>query len=544
MAFNLDFLKDIGGSGINIFGASQPSYLKEMQDMNLLSPGAMAKAKDQALYKGLLNTGLAYLAQPKNQGYGSAIPYLAKAGLSGMQASQGTYDELGKEAMMRQKLQEMQRAKNQQEAKDKFLSTWGDPNTGKQVLDMAQQVTIAPTRMKDSNLQIGSSLMGAPTNVDLETPVAPKYGLATDSIQNFLQNSLLGEDPVSFAEANKNTLDTKYQGIFDPIKAIDDAVKNGALEVDKALSMKASIAAANSKDEFSSASPDNIIYNKRTGEIVNEGNPSKKGQILSETQLKAFEVQQGRTYPRTDKNGLPYTYQINKDGKLEVLDFSPKGVNVQVDTGVQKGGSNATVEYLNKTRERAVSAFENLPRVKAAFNLISEAQVGALSQPLTQINKIRTRLSSNPEMAAQLSKVTSTEELQALLGADVFPLIGLLGIGARGLDTPAERDFLISVFTGSGNMERSTLKALTERRLRVSVDSISKYNKALDSNSYAKYKETYMAETGATNADDMYSRLDEGKAYEGLTTVLQTGQVATYRKQPDGSFKWQVPKTQ
>ena len=544
MAFNLDFLKDIGGSGINIFGASQPSYLKEMQDMNLLNPGAMAKAKDQALYRGLLNTGLAYLAQPKNQDYGSAIPYLAKAGLSGMQASQGVYDELGKEAMMRQKLQEMQRAKSQQEVKDKFLSTWGDPNTGKQVLDMAQQVTIAPTRMKDSNLQIGSSLMGAPTNVDLETPVAPKYGLATDSIQNFLQNSLLGEDPVSFAEANKNTLDTKYQGIFDPIKAIDDAVKNGALEVEKALSMKASIAAANSKDEFSSASPDNLIYSKRTGEIINEGSPSKKGQILSETQLKAFEAQQGRTYPRIDKNGLPYTYQINKDGKLEVLDFSPKGVNVQVDTGVKKGGSNLTVKFLDETREKAIEASRKLPNVKAAYNLISVSQVGALSGTLQELNKYRALLSNNPEMRAELAKVSNTEQLEALLGSEVFTLLKTLGIGARGLDTPAERDFLISVFTGTKPMERATLKALTERRLRQTLETIGEYNRALDSGAYEKYKETYMAETGAKNADSMYSRINEEKVYDGLTTVLTTGQVATWRRQPDGTIKLQVPKTQ
>lgn len=544
MAFNLDFLKDIGGSGINIFGASQPSYLKEMQDMNLLNPGAMAKAKDQALYRGLLNTGLAYLAQPKNQGYGSAIPYLAKAGLSGMQASQGAYDELGKEAMMRQKLQEMQRAKSQQEVKDKFLSTWGDPNTGKQVLDMAQQVTIAPTRMKDSNLQIGSSLMGAPTNVDLETPVAPKYGLATDSIQNFLQNSLLGEDPVSFAEANKNTLDTKYQGIFDPIKAIDDAVKNGALEVEKALSMKASIAAANSKDEFSSASPDNLIYSKRTGEIINEGSPSKKGQILSETQLKAFEAQQGRTYPRIDKNGLPYTYQINKDGKLEVLDFSPKGVNVQVDTGVKKGGSNLTVKFLDETREKAIEASRKLPNVKAAYNLISVSQVGALSGTLQELNKYRALLNNNPEMRAELAKVSNTEQLEALLGSEVFTLLKTLGIGARGLDTPAERDFLISVFTGTKPMERATLKALTERRLRQTLETIGEYNRALDSGAYEKYKQTYMAETGAKNADSMYSRINEEKVYDGLTTVLTTGQVATWRRQPDGTIKLQVPKTQ
>jgi hypothetical protein len=44
-----------------------------------------------------------------------------------------------------------------------------------------------------------------------------------------------------------------------------------------------------------------------------------------------------------------------------------------------------------------------------------------------------------------IKSASSTALLNALLGQDVFGAISSLGIGARGLDTPAEREFLRSV---------------------------------------------------------------------------------------------------
>ena len=69
--------------GMNIFGARPSGALTETEQ---------AKLKNQALFSGLLGSGLTYLAQPKNQGYGSAFPYLAKSYLGGMTQSQNTYD--------------------------------------------------------------------------------------------------------------------------------------------------------------------------------------------------------------------------------------------------------------------------------------------------------------------------------------------------------------------------------------------------------------------------------------------------------------------
>lgn len=119
MAF---FPTNTGGlfDNMNIFGARQPDYLG-----GLLSPEELQKIQNQSLLQGVLGTAATYLAQPKNQGYGSALPYLGKAYLGGMQASQGAYDTATQNLLTKAKLSELQReaetAKLSREAQQELL---------------------------------------------------------------------------------------------------------------------------------------------------------------------------------------------------------------------------------------------------------------------------------------------------------------------------------------------------------------------------------------------------------------------------------------
>jgi hypothetical protein len=70
--------------GINIFGTPIPT--------GILDPQQEEKLRNQALVSGLIGTAANYLATPKNLGAGSPLPYLAKAYVGGMGASQGTVD--------------------------------------------------------------------------------------------------------------------------------------------------------------------------------------------------------------------------------------------------------------------------------------------------------------------------------------------------------------------------------------------------------------------------------------------------------------------
>ena len=70
--------------GLNIFGTPIPT--------GILDPQQEEKLRNQALVSGIIGTAANYLAQPKNLGAGSALPYLAKAYIGGMGSSQGAVD--------------------------------------------------------------------------------------------------------------------------------------------------------------------------------------------------------------------------------------------------------------------------------------------------------------------------------------------------------------------------------------------------------------------------------------------------------------------
>ena len=57
-----------------------------------MTPEQQQQLQNQATKRGLLTGALTYLATPKNLGLGSAVPYLSKAYLGGMQGAQSTYD--------------------------------------------------------------------------------------------------------------------------------------------------------------------------------------------------------------------------------------------------------------------------------------------------------------------------------------------------------------------------------------------------------------------------------------------------------------------
>jgi hypothetical protein len=79
-----------------------------------------------------------------------------------------------------------------------------------------------------------------------------------------------------------------------------------------------------------------------------------------------------------------------------------------------------------------------------------------------------------------IKDVSDTELLNSLLGAEVFPQIGALGIGAKGLDTPAEREFLRQVMTGTITMNKDTLLRMTNLRKKYEEKSLAQYNDAVD----------------------------------------------------------------
>ena len=85
------------------------------------------------------------------------------------------------------------------------------------------------------------------------------------------------------------------------------------------------------------------------------------------------------------------------------------------------------------------------------------------------------------------SDVSNDQYLEALLGSQVFAMIKTLGIGARGLDTPAERDFLIQVMTGKRSDDKEAIMRMTRLRREIATDAILKWNEKVQNGSLDNY---------------------------------------------------------
>lgn len=192
----------------------EPTYMGKLEDAGLISSADLDKARNRSLVRGLLTAGLGYLAQPKTGRYGSAAPYLGKAGLMGLQAMDSTYDDYLKGFEMSNKIEAMQREKEGRTKTQEYIQAmiasgdprWADldklgPEEQKMAVNQALQERFklksatAPTRNK-REIAVDVDGDGTPDRLDViteqwnaqegrfdEVSRAPKE-IATDTLFN------------------------------------------------------------------------------------------------------------------------------------------------------------------------------------------------------------------------------------------------------------------------------------------------------------------------------------------------------------------------
>jgi hypothetical protein len=181
--------------------------------------------------------------------------------------------------------------------------------------------------------------------------------------------------------------------------------------------------------------------------------------------------------------GLPTNrpYQISSTGKVAEIGSGPQSVvNVMpAETVRQQGYGKFGVEQNTAIFQAGQSAVKNIGKIDETLKLIQEGSptTGLGADIINNINRTKLLFTDSNK---NIKDVSDTELLNSLLGADVFPQIGALGIGARGLDTPAEREFLRQVMTGTINMNKDTLVRLTSLRKKYEEKSLNDYNKAVE----------------------------------------------------------------
>jgi hypothetical protein len=116
----------------------------------------------------------------------------------------------------------------------------------------------------------------------------------------------------------------------------------------------------------------------------------------------------------------------------------------------------------------------------------SDAITGFGADLLKDVDRFKAQFMADKKAGKRAS---DTEILNAMLGSEVFGMIQSLGIGARGLDTPAEREYLREVMTGTVRMDKAALIKLTEIRKNVTERAIDEYNKKVESGQLNKFFE-------------------------------------------------------
>ena len=134
----------------------------------------------------------------------------------------------------------------------------------------------------------------------------------------------------------------------------------------------------------------------------------------------------------------------------------------------------------------AEDAVRGMTKTNRVMKLLAEGKVttGFGAGVITDAKRVLSKMGFTGVSA----DVSDTQLLTALLGSDVFPMIKTLGIGARGLDTVGEREFLIGVMTGETKLEGDTLKRMTAIRQDLLRGVIEKYNAKYDAGGYKKYE--------------------------------------------------------
>lgn len=149
---------------------------------------------------------------------------------------------------------------------------------------------------------------------------------------------------------------------------------------------------------------------------------------------------------------------------------------IEYSKTVGKAAGEADIAAYNA----AESAVADLMNDYRAIDLLRSGKpaTGITADLELQFNRLKAAVGKDKKA---LEKVTSTELLNAVLGQDVFKNIQALGIGARGLDTPVEREYLREVVSGTISLNQETLIRMAEIRAAIKERAIDKFNKRVES---------------------------------------------------------------
>jgi hypothetical protein len=169
--------------------------------------------------------------------------------------------------------------------------------------------------------------------------------------------------------------------------------------------------------------------------------------------------------------------------------MSGSGTTINMPGGAETEIYKTAIQKDYALAEEAQKSLSSIANLNQTIDLIESgnATLGIGSSFRQDIDRMKAFFGDEDA----IKSASSTALLNALLGQDVFGAISSLGIGARGLDTPAEREFLRSVLTGTTEMTPEALLRMTNLRKKYAEKVIEKYNTAVNKGQFKYMGENF-----------------------------------------------------
>lgn len=161
-------------------------------------------------------------------------------------------------------------------------------------------------------------------------------------------------------------------------------------------------------------------------------------------------------------------------------------INQAESTYAQTVGKEQGMNDITLIRS-AEAAAKTLPKLYETRKLVETGDVNTgLGRAITDaFNKAKSTFIADQKAG---KNVSDSQYLDSLLGSSVFAQLQDLGLGAKNIDTPAEREFMREVIAGTRDLNKDTIQRMVDSRVQAAETSLGKYNENLGAGKFDQYQ--------------------------------------------------------
>lgn len=172
-------------------------------------------------------------------------------------------------------------------------------------------------------------------------------------------------------------------------------------------------------------------------------------------------------------------FNVSSQGEVKPLYAEPIGKTMGTEA------AKASIETVTPIYQNALVAPKAIENLDRTIDIIQKQPIN--SGLFLDLKNLRDKLLTEFGSKDAVERLTWTQITNSRLGSEVFQLFSALGLGARGMDTPAEREFMREVLTGNLSMTPQALVALAKSRRETQIEALRKYNMFADSPAMKQY---------------------------------------------------------